>query len=315
MDRQLKSYLFSLRSLIFRAFKLEEIFKMIKPYLAFMAGPNEKENLFELVEPIKPYIRGVCALIHDADSFDAGASYLLKVNNELGGGNVIFGPYGRHDASRNRILYETGIKEGEFYVQIDTLERMPLEFAANLSNLCGQMNAINLDVCHFYSKPYVVRFREDMRYQGNPHEALRSDFPMKEFELNTIYGDESKVRVNMRPIKRSNQPKHFVMHYLRYLLLENSNQNLLGIEHHGGQEAFPKLEYLRKFLVRLLKEHNLPRTPEGVIELLSPTLTENTRVVVNGHKQINDFYRLYVLGDESVTDSHAQKDWDNMPKF
>ena len=95
---------------------------MNKPYLVFMSGPNEYENIFELVNPIKSYIRGVCALIHDADQYDKGVEYLLKINNELNGGNIIFGPYtGDHSLTRNRILRETGIKDGDFLLIIDKL--------------------------------------------------------------------------------------------------------------------------------------------------------------------------------------------------
>ena len=297
---------------------------MNKPYLVFMSGPNEYENIFELVNPIKSYIRGVCALIHNADHFDKGVEYLLKINNELNAGNIIFGPYtGDHSLSRNRILKETGIKDGDFLLIIDTLERVSNKFAPEIDQLCNYMNNNNIDIIRYLIKPYLIKYREDLIYMGTPHEALitltdailESENRLRVIELsnNPSFRDESDVRINLRPIKRDS--KHFVNHYIKYLLLPNSNQNALGLEHHGNAPALPKLEKLRKSLLKALRDNNLPRTTDGVKQLLSNGLNEVTRPIVNGHKQVNDFYRYFILKDDTVTDSHSQESWANMPKF
>jgi hypothetical protein len=297
---------------------------MNKPYLVFMSGPNEYENIFELVNPIKSYIRGVCALIHDADQFDKGVEYLLKINNELNAGNIILGPYtGDYSLSRNRILRETGIKDGDFLLIIDTLERVSNKFAPEIDQLCNYMNNNNIDIIRYLVKPYLVKYREDLIYMGTPHEALitltdailESENRLRVIELsnNPSFRDESDVRINLRPIKRDS--KHFINHYIKYLLLPNSNQNCLGLEHHGNAPALPKLEKLRKSLLKALRDNNLPRTTDGVKQLLSNGLDEVTRTIVNGHKQVNDFYRYFILKDDTVTDSHSQESWDNIPKF
>ena len=297
---------------------------MNKPYLVFMSGPNEYENIFELVDPIKPYIRGVCALIHDSNEFDKGVEYLLKINNELGAGNIIFGQYtGDHSLSRNRIFRETGIKDNDFLLIIDTLERVSDKFAPKIGDLCEYMSSNNIDIVRYLVKPYFVKYREDLIYIGTPHESLiiltdsilEKEDRLRIIELsnNPSFKDECDVRINMRPIKRD--PKHFISHYVRYLLQPNSNQNFLGLELHGGIHVLPRLEKLRKSLVKALSDNNLPRTTDGVKKLLSNGLNEVTRPIVNGHKQINDFYRFFILKDQTVTDSHTQESWDNMPKF
>lgn len=286
---------------------------MIKPYLCFMAGKNEYDNIYELVNDVKPYIRGVCALIHDANEFDAGASYLLKVNNELGAGNIIFGSYiGDHSHSRNRILKETGIEFGDFIVMIDLMERIPVDFAKSFNDLISQMENQNIDIAYYYNKPYVIRYREDLLYINTPHESLINinilGKKLKNIELNNFISDESKVRINTRPLKRDKN--HHISHYIRYLLQPNSNQNLLGIEYHPNLERY---EFLRESLVKELKKRKLPRTVDGVKTLLSEPLNEITRPMVNEHGQINRFYRFYILGHTDIIDSHT--DWDNLPKF
>lgn len=285
-----------------------------KPYLVFMAGPNSVEDLREMVDPIKDYIRGVCAILHDSDEFSPEAVYLLGINNKLGAGNIIFGEYvNDHSHSRNRILKETGLKEEDFYCQVDTLERVPEDFAQNFLFWQTQMIQSGVDIINFYSKPYLVRYREDMLYVHTPHESLISlTAKLSIIELNHYKHEESKVRINMRPIKRADQPFHFVAHYVKYLLQPNSNQNWLGLEHHGGPEALPRLEFLRKSLIKSLRDNGFNRSVDGVINLLKLPLNEFTRPIVNEHKQINDFYRFFVLNDYSVIDSH---NWSKLPQF
>lgn len=287
---------------------------MAKPYLVFMSGSGEYENIFELVSPIKPYIRGVCALIHDADEFDAGAKYILGVNNELGAGNVIFGPYtGRHDLSRNRILAETGIQDSDYLVILDLLERVPVEFAQKFGDFFKWMEDSNYDVIRYHVKPYLVRYREDMFYIGTPHESLTANIQLNQIELasSSNFQDESKVRINIRPIKRANDRFHWCGHYVKYLLLPNSNQNLLGLEHHHEKYSFEYKEKIRKDLIKFLAHNKYPRTIEGVLEAMKKGRLKD---LINGHKILNDYYRLKILGDESIVDSHSVEAWDNMIK-
>lgn len=287
-----------------------------------MCSVGDIENVTELVSPVKHCIRGVCALIHDGNEFSPVAQYLLRVNNELGGGNVIFGPYvGDHSLSRNRIFRETSIQEDDFLLIIDTLERVGPEFALNLPAWCEFMIKEGLDIVRYHAKPYLVKYREDLTYIGTPHEALvilSDNDLLKQIDLAQYSEcqDESKVRLNVRPIKRANQPKHFVTHYLRYLLQPNSNQNWLGLEHHANKYPLKKKEMIRKSLVKFLAKNKYPRTVEGVLEAMRQMgANSELKELIDGHKIINDFYRSKVLGDETVFDSHLESDWDKMPKF
>jgi len=285
----------------------------MKPYLVFMGGPNSLQDIEELVTPIKPYIRGICALLHDCNEFSPEATYLLKVNNELGGGNIIFGAYvGDHSHSRNRILKETGLKQGDLVVSLDLLERIPVEFAQQFESLFTQMAEKSIDVANFFSKPYLIRYREDIIYLGTPHENLIAHnifgTQLSKIELNQCFADENKVRINMRPIKRDKNSH--VSHYIRYWLMPNSNQNLLGLEHRG-YDKLARYEELRLNLIKELGAKNLPRTVDGVKELLSRGLNEVTRPIVNEVGWMNNFYRYYILNQE-VEDTHF---WQNLPQF
>ncbi len=282
-----------------------------------MAGPNELGNIFELVDGIKPYIRGVCALIHDSDENSKEANYLFGVNNELGGGHVIFGSYcGDHSHSRNRILKETGIKRGDKLVSLDLMERVPVEFAQQFEQIFTQMDEKGVDVANFYSKPYLMRYREDMLYIGTPHESLVCmnlfGTELKRVELNQYFPDENKVRVNMRPIKRDNY--HHIDHYVKYLLQPNSNQNILGLEHRGGNKNLARYEEMRLNLICMLEVRGLPRTVDGVKELCKDKRLDIwMKEIINENGWMNNFYRYHILGErEGVKDTH---DWSNLPQF
>lgn len=281
-----------------------------KPYLVFMAGPGSLKDIQELVEPVKQYFRGICTLLHDCDENSPETNYILKVNNELGGGNIIFGCYsGRHNHSRNRILYETGIQDGEYFVTLDVLETIPIEFAENIQKLIKDMEDNNIEIISYYYKPYIVKFSEDMFYMGTPHETLMAEHNVNTLEYSMIEKNESKVRVNTRPLKRDKN--HFLDHYVRYLLLPNSNQNTLGLEHHGGAAVYPKLQNIRKLLLSELKKANLPRTTDGVKTLFAGPLNSNIKIIINEHGQLNNFYKYHIMRKD-IIDDHS---WKNLIKI
>ena len=287
---------------------------MSKPYLVFMAGPNSLEDLKELIEPVKDYFRGVCALLHDCDEHSPEFEYLLNTNLKLGAGNIILGNYcGRHDHSRNRILFETGIKNGDYLVTLDTLERVPVEFAGNLVLLIQHMGNRDIDICYYYSKPYIIKFSEDLYYTGTPHESLLSSKRhLKAVELKNDFPDESKIRVNVRPLKRKD-PFHFIGHYAKYLLQPNSNQILLGIEHQKNQqEVWAKREQNRLNFIKILADRGIDRSLSGVIKLFSGPLDDELKHYINNEKVWQDVYRYYILKDETVIDEHS---WTSMKKF
>lgn len=277
-----------------------------------MAGPNSLADIQELVSPIKPYIRGICALVHDVDEFDEGFRYLVKTNMELGAGNILIGTYlGRHDYSRTRILYETGMKNGDWFVQIDCGgEIFGSKFGEVVGGLIEHAKENDLNSYYFYGKPFLIKFCESLEYRGTPHENLiRKEGEIRGTELSDHFTEE-QLRVNIRPLKR---PKtHFLRHYVLYILQPCSNQNALGLEHHGGAAAFPKLENIRLRLVKYLRDNGFERTPEGFGEALKKGLNDELRYLINNHKQLNDYYRFYVLGDDSVNDSH---NWSNIHQF
>jgi hypothetical protein len=67
-----------------------------------------------------------------------------------------------------------------------------------------QMENEGIDVFYYFSKPYVIKYREDMEYKGTPHESFVANYNLSRVELtlvNDYFRDEKNVRINVRPIK------------------------------------------------------------------------------------------------------------------
>ncbi len=271
-----------------------------------MAGSGSLEDIDELVSPVIQYFDGLKVLLHG--SIDSDEGQYLEAHK--GSGKIIYGEYvGRHDHSRCRLLYETGVKQGEILVSLDTLERVAISFAASLGQLVEWMNINNVDVVYYYGKPYVIRFREDIFYRGSPHESLQADYPLNRVEFSSQFPEgPNAIRINMRPVKRTLK-HHFVAHYLRYYLLCASNQCLLGLENRGNPaELFPKRDAIRLAFRDYLRRHNVEPTVEAVVEMMKKPLDEEFKYFLSNEKIIQDAYRFFIENDITINDNHHWKD-------
>jgi len=283
-----------------------------KFWLVFMAGPGSLEDLKELVEPIKQYFDGIVAVYHGRD-FDDEAEYLESVK---GAGQIIYLPFcRRHDFSRNHYLYCGPIKEGDWCLQIDVLERLNPEFAKDARAHADFFQQQGANIIFYYNKPFLFEFHESLQYFGNPHEGLkRLDGKGAGVELSQIFPIENNVRFNVRPIKRPD-PYHFVDHYVKYYLYPwGANHCLLGIENRGQNisENFQKRDAQRLDFKRCLREAGISNTVQALKEYILKTkpddMDPNIRRHFNTEKILNDFYRFHVVGDRQFKDNHDWKD-------
>ena len=276
----------------------------MKPYLVFMAGPDSIEDLKAMIEPIKDHIRGICAMLHDCDYLDDESEYLVKVNHQLGAGNIIYGKFtSRHDHSRNRILYETGMKNGDYFIQTDVLEHPKAEFLKNVP-LTIERNS-RLGCLYYYGKPFLVKYNDDLVYVGNPHESLLKidGFSM---EYSQAEPNEANVRQNMRPIKRANEPFHWVKHYFKYYLYPSSNQCLLGLDKLPDREAiFYRRKDIQNQFIKHLENLGIDRDADEVINYWNNGGWDDTFAdLISKEKILSDIYRYCIVGDRDMIDNH-----------
>lgn len=288
----------------------------MKLFFTMMCGPGSLQDLQELWEPIKDHFAGISA-VYFGDRDDLEARYLEIVKGE---GRIVYLPYvGRHDLARNVALHSGVIQNGDWVMQCDGLERLVPEFIQTRvpdmmsrgSGPTGDETPIN--TFFYYAKPILFQYHESLQYSGTPHEGLRRlDGRMSACELSHFLPDESKVRVNVRPIKRTD-PYHWVDHYAKYYISTpwGSNHCLLGNEKRGDpMKIYQEREALRIEFREYLRGSGVPLTVEGLKKILTPeNIPDKMKEYVNREGILNDFYRYHILKDFSVKDDHS---WQSM---
>ena len=279
-----------------------------KIWFCGMSGPNSLENLTELLEPIRDYFDGIVWVLHD--SYESKeAAYLDAVK---GDGKVIHYYYsGRHDESRNQYLWCGPIKKGQWICSCDDLERLNPWFAANLVPFIENLTAQGINAVYYFGKPLLFQYDESLIYRGTPHEGLkRLGFPMRAVELSHQYPNEVDIRLNVRPLKRTD-PYHFVNHYAKYSLSMpwGSNHHLLGLEGNpNANQLFQERETARLKFLDLLDELGVKRDVGSVLAYMKGDMDERFKSHIRIDKYLNNVYRRYVLGEE-FKDSH---DWNDV---
>lgn len=295
-------------------------------FLTLMTGNGKLEMLEELISPVIHYFDGIIAVFHKDDGENADEGYNFLVENKKVG-EIITIPYtGRHEFSRNHCVFSKKFQYGDWFIQIDDLERLDLEFCKKLKDLINVANQQGVLGFYLHSKPFLFKWSERIMYVGTPHESLRSIDALENDKFVELAGlnngEFNEARINVRPKYRTD-PLHFVGHFAKYYLNQppGSNTCLLGLEQNitnfdqvSLRELFENRERTR------LEFREFMRSVTGGFvdiqsltfflknasqhELYKPILSK----YLNKEKILNDYYRLYVLGEKDIIDSHKFSD-------
>lgn len=271
-----------------------------------MSGPGSLLDLQELLGPIHTFFDGIVWVLHDS----VGSEEEEYLNSIKGCGRIInYYYHRRHDQSRNQYLWCGPIKNGDWIVQTDLLERLDVGFASQVRETCKKLREVNINLAYFEGKPLMYEYHESIIFRGSPHEGLvRDDGNARSLILDSYY-TESKPRLNVRNIKRPNK-FGWVDHYLNYYLFPfGSNHCLLGLDsiHKDSNlliQAFQKREKLRIAFLTYLEYKNIDRTVDAVKALFQQTIDKDLALMINNELILNDFYRYHILKDNTVIDNH-----------
>lgn len=277
----------------------------MKVYLTSMSQGGAEQDIREMVQPLLPHIDGTIWVMHDAKANDRGVDFL-----EHNGGHVIHRHFvHRHDYSMNETLFCGLIEEGDLIVWSDVLEHPSPEFVSKIKGDYDPfMRAHGVDCLYYAGKAFLFRYHDGLRYVGSPHWGLQG--VRAGLELSTMYPDDSKVRRNMRPLKRLD-PYEWVTHYLRYWICypAGSNHALLGLEKQGDPATlFPIREQRRLDFRREMRKRGYKLTVDEFIAMCRAGLDNALKEHLRGEKVLSDAYHYLVLGDERVVHSHDPKD-------
>lgn len=276
----------------------------MKIHLVFMCGPDSLEDLKEMMAGVREHFTGLSCVYHGKET-DPEGQYLESIK---GDGRVVYLPYSRrHSLSRNVGLHCSTLEDGDLCMQFDALERVEPKFAGQIRALGRQMRESGVNAIWYFDKPFVFEYHESLEYVGSPHETLkRDDGRMRAVEAKTSWPIEREVRYNVRPEKRKDQPFHWVGHYAKYFLFPwGSNHALLGLSDRGDPNVlFPIREQKRLEFLAEMRRRGYPRTLEGLNAMFAQPLDDKLRSMINEEKVWQDYYRLHILNDQTVTDEH-----------
>lgn len=283
-----------------------------KVWLTSMCGPGNYDNIREMVEPITEWLDGIVWALNDCPVNDPGAAYLESVKGE---GRTIrrFWPAGRHWVPMNDTLYTGLIQEGDLVLWADVMELPRPQFVSRIATEIGpMMDEADLDVLFYYGKAFLMRYRETLEYRNTPHWSLHG-WNGRALEWSKVEPDESKVRLNTRPQKRTD-PQGFALHYARYYVScpAGSNTCALGIEQYAAPNedhnaAFQRREALRLAFREEMRRRGLPLTLDGLKAALTD-MDETIRGYATKEKVLSDVWHYWFGQRDTLKDTHRPQD-------
>ena len=266
-------------------------------WLIGVTNEGHEEDLRELIEPIKHDFHGLVWTFHYPK--DAGADYLEAVKGE---GEIIYTKWcNRLDFSRNHCLFQGPIKIGDWFLTIDSLERLSPDFTKTLKNLCSELDSQEIDGAYLYNKRFLFKFNEESSFINNPHEGIKG--VSKTIELSNQKFWRKEYQKNIRSEKRGD-PYHFINHNFKYYFFPNTNHLILGFE--NDQNLIKKRYENRAKLLRAIYDQGFdPLDIKAVEECFRKHLTDDMRQCIDFDKFLNDWYRYKILEEkEGLIDKH-----------
>lgn len=285
----------------------------MKIWLTGITSKGNDQHLREIIEPIKEYFDGFVWVFHDDHldartpdhTFDKGYNYL----RELPKSKVILAPWrNRFDFSRNIGLYQGPIKYGDWFVTIDTMERMHVDFAKQLKNIINICDENLVNGAYLHNKHFMFQFNETTAFHNNPHCGVKGVRNGLEISSLNIWKDE--YWRNVRDQYRGEFD--FVDRNLRYYIYPHTNHLFLNCENDTDfvQERYV---YRSSFINEILKLGIDIQDTASVMDFLKKgEYSEKITECISKEKYLNDFYRYHVLGR---TDFKEDFDFKNLVKL
>ena len=184
---------------------------------------------------------------------------------------------------------------GDWFLIIDTLERLSPEFTKNLKGLCSDLDKLDVDGVYLYNKRFLFKFNEQTEFVNNPHEGMLGCTKVIDLCNEQFWREDFQENVRL---KKRNNPLHFIEHNFKYYFLPNTNHLFLGFE---NQREFVKERYVnRNKLIKEIYESGFdPFNIKSIEDCLRNYLTDDMRECINFDKFLNDWYRYKILDQKA----------------
>lgn len=269
---------------------------------------NQAKNIKELTDPIWEYIDGLCFVDHGSTD---GTRELLE--SRKGAGKIIDGTWvNNHDFSLNRALLEGGMKEGDFFVFRDSMERFNPEWVKNIKPFFSNLHNQGVNAIFNFGKIFAAEWTDRLYFQGNPHFGLMG-LTQKIIDLKDYYDEDKHEHTwRIRDGEEGGRPlDNKIDHEAKYAwVYGRSNHLLLGME--GRQEEYHGAEGIRNHARWCAKQLGVPMTIDGLKTFISKLKEENPENLVtfiNSHRVWKNFYRHHFLKHHINNINLTENDW------
>jgi hypothetical protein len=279
---------------------------MIKPktFLCGITYSKEIQGIRENIIPISHFFDGLVWTVNfQGDKPNSGDTELVQLLNiSCGEGEISPLKWiNRYDFPRNRYLFSPKIREGDYLVVLDSLEKMSEDFTRDeIPKLTKLMEDNHLDLIVLHGKTLIVRKNENMAYTNALHEQIRPIQRAAELTQIEGYEDSSQYFTNTRMSVR--EPFYLARQFMGYYLI-SPIQCLMGAE--GNEELYRHRVANRERFKTFCRNMEIDWDKESITEMFkSRFMDEELREIINGEKILNDYYRLEVLGKKDLTNDH-----------
>jgi hypothetical protein len=282
-------------------------------YLCGITNKNEYQNIKELTDPIWEYVDGLIFGYDSRDFNEDDACYKL-LQERKGAGSVILRPWTNdHDLQMNTFLREGPMKNGDWFILRDSMERINQKWARNIKEWIYAHDFNGIKSIFNYGKGFAFKWNDSMVFNGSPHWGLVGA-QQQAIDIKNTH-DESKKEITWRIKDGEEGGRPFdnkINHEAKYAwIYGRSNHLLLGLENQF--EQFQRAEMIRQFIrseaVSKGFDTNSLESLKGFIYFLKEMDYDTFKTFINSHRVWKNFYRYHFLNHNFQEIEKTENSW------
>ena len=224
---------------------------------------------------------------------------LEVLNERKGQGKIINREWSNdHDLQMNGFLRANTMNNGDWFVIRDSCERLNVEWAKNLRNFIENfLEKKGINSCMDRQKAFLVKYFDDMIFQGSPHWGLQGMRPQA-IDLYEYYQRDQKL---FAWEERPSQRKHYIDSDMKYYFVYGRSNHCVLHYYDNGKtpERYQRQESIRQQFRNYCETLGIEFKLQSLINYWKNNqMTDTMKSFINNEKMINKFYRLNILNQE-----------------